>query len=40
LTASVLVEVIRPAARLVRVRSEPAEPMLKVPAGVDPAKPE
>jgi hypothetical protein len=38
--ASVLVELICPAATLVMVRSAPAAPMLSVPAGVVPAKPE
>jgi hypothetical protein len=39
LIASVLVAETRPAARFVRVRSEPAAPMLTVLDGVVPAKP-
>jgi hypothetical protein len=39
LTASVLVEAIRPAATLVRVRSAPTEPTLTVLVGFVPAKP-
>jgi len=37
--ASVLVAVIWPAARLVRVRSEPGAPMLTVLVALAPAKP-